>query len=718
MRREGAVMRTSRITMWLTLALVVCLAGQVAADDRNFLRERAAPPNIIFILDTSGSMVGSPEAPGEILSARRNYGMVPGAGDDPYSRMGIAKRVLRGFLTDVTDANFALSGYAQALPGSGQGVPTKHWVYEAVGQDNFRMIEPTYAYRLGYNETFAGQLIDNPADILKDALIGYNPYFDPDTSAVPTRFGPIRAYDADNTLPYDLMPVYFGTCFLDDKGTDDGGADDEMVCADRVFPFFSSGVRDGLGDLIPEAWAYRFTRCVPYIVPTATNPDDGCVSSWNEISGVEVIQRLRRVRLEVPVTNPSGDQNHPLGIDSLGDPIGNEQVADLGDEDYDLDGSVDPDYDEDNANDWILYVDSVEQQNFRICRLPEALATWTPTSTPTSTPTDTPTSTPTQTDTPTDTPTSTPTPTNTASPTATPVPGCFELVIDPVRWDFGDDWLAADVHNNNTNGFTANLITTEVVWMATPPGQKLRNLYFQSVGYYWTGTQSPTSFSFASPAPGPPLPANTQYLWAANFSGAPKPFTGEYTVTLTFDFDGNFCVISQNMNLATPTPTPTNTSTFTPTNTPTPADTPPPSLTATITPTPTITPTITPTLTMTNTGTPSNTPTITPTPSDTHTPTITPTPSDTPTNTNTPTATATHSATHTATNTPTATSTHTPTITPTHTQTPTHTSTITPTRTPTHTGTHTPTNTPTATNTPTHTSTPTPTRTPTPTDLD
>ena len=62
--------------------------------------------------------------------------------------MGIAKRVLRDFLQDVDLANVALAGYAQAQPSDGSnGVPQKHWVYEAMAQDRFHMAEPGYAYR-------------------------------------------------------------------------------------------------------------------------------------------------------------------------------------------------------------------------------------------------------------------------------------------------------------------------------------------------------------------------------------------------------------------------------------------------------------------------------------------------------------------------------------------------------------------------------------------
>jgi hypothetical protein len=183
-------MRAARTTVPLILTVALVMPAATGADDRDFLRERSAPPNILFILDTSSSMVGTPETttPGAIDGAQKAYGMLPGGGDDPSSRMGIAKIVLRDFLATVTDANFALAGYAQQIPQDGSGndlnaVPTKHWTYEAEEADRFRMIEPQYAYRLGYQETWDGQLLPNPADYARDFLIGYSPYFSPDSSS-------------------------------------------------------------------------------------------------------------------------------------------------------------------------------------------------------------------------------------------------------------------------------------------------------------------------------------------------------------------------------------------------------------------------------------------------------------------------------------------------------------------------------------------------------
>ena len=75
-------MRRSRTLRWLAVVAVFMTAVPAVADDRDFLRERAAPPVLIFILDTSKSMVGAPEEPGVMRGSRvihcsRTPGSVP-----------------------------------------------------------------------------------------------------------------------------------------------------------------------------------------------------------------------------------------------------------------------------------------------------------------------------------------------------------------------------------------------------------------------------------------------------------------------------------------------------------------------------------------------------------------------------------------------------------------------------------------------------------------
>jgi hypothetical protein len=706
---------------WPAVIAVLLTAFPSAADDRDFLRERAAPPVLVFILDTSGSMVGSPEEPGQMRGSRVGYGMVPGAGDDPYSRMGIAKRVLRDFLTNVTDATYALAGYAQAQPADDSNpIPQKHWVYEARDGDRFSLVEPGFAYRLGYAETFAGVLLDNPADILKSEMIGYSPYFDA-ASPLLDRYGPSNAYDTGLTedslrLPYDLLPVYFGSCFVDNKETPLDPSDDETICRDNVFPFYATGERDINGDMIADEYYYgesgRFPHCDPTRVPDASNPDDGCLSEWLIPLSGSTIENRRRVQLRIPSTSPGGDPNHLLAVDSSGTYVGNELVADPGgDDDYNLDGDDEPDYDGSESSDWILWVEMVEEQSSRTC-----LYTIPPTSTPTQTPTITP------------TPSVTPTATPTWTPTPLPYVDCSQIALEmrPPANGILQAWIF--------NGTTYEIEITRTVVTWDPPDSSYRldwfgvfsGTYSHNLGTHYWGDGSPgvdygpiTDQATDEPTLAR-IPAGLVFGWYADID---NNFTHNNFHEVCVDVDvrgtGQTCegICGDYVFGATPTPTPTGSTFATPTNTPT--------RTPTRTPTQTFTPSITPTRTATRTftQTPTNTPTptITRTPTITPTRTITPTPTitRTPTITQTPTRTGTPTRTFTPSNTPTRTATRTITQTPTITRTPTRTATPTitqtPSRTPTPTITRTPSQTPTRTGTPTRTQTPswTPTRLPT-----
>ena len=378
------------ITLVALIAVLAALAapGPAAADDRNFMSQAAAPPNLIFILDTSSSMVLSPEVTDDggdppvatpLNGALLTSANVPGAGDDPYSRMGIAKRVLRDFLNDIGDANVVLAGYAQAEttdPSPNDlSVPTKHWVYEARAQDRFHMIEATYAYRFGYSLDHTNSiLLDNPGDIYSKAMIGYKLYFDPASTGPTERFGPVNAYDSgyeetlpDDTtvrLPYDLMPIYFGNCFVDDKGTPADDTDDTFRCWDSAeedvevrgtmtFPFINSGARYLGGTLLSERYYYgdpstqTSPNCDPSITPTADNPDDGCLAEWNETAGTNIIVHKRRVQLMIP-PEISGQPNHFLADDGSGTLVGNylDTSDSPGNDNYDGDATADADYDE------------------------------------------------------------------------------------------------------------------------------------------------------------------------------------------------------------------------------------------------------------------------------------------------------------------------------------------------------------------------------------
>jgi hypothetical protein len=646
-----------RTTAWLALALATLLAGTAVADDRDFLRKLAAPPNLIFILDTSGSMVGSPEEPGIQMNSNVPYGMVPGGGDDYYSRMGIAKRVIREFLADVTDANYVLAGYAQEHPADGSNpIPNKHWVYEAVDQDHFHLVEQQYAYRLGYAETHTGIFLDNPADIYMGSMIGYTPYFDPGTSAVADRFGPVRAFDANPLLQYDRMPVYFGSCILDNKADGDP-TNDEILCGDGIFPFYDTGERDAANNMITDEWYYgdgefKFPDCVPWKTTTFLDPDDGCLAFWEDNTGTIVgheghrVEFKRRIRLEIPTTNPNtGLANHPLGIldpdgtPLSGDevPVGNEQMADLMTENYDLDTTlVDMDYDEDMAFDWVLYVDAVEQLQSRECGSPR-----TPTNTPT--PSNTPTETPTNTFTPTNTYTPTYTP---SGPTHTPTPvplDCNDFYIE--RGLYRQNWNATRIEMTlaNHTPYDAYLTYTNITWRDYNSNMYVDWAYFEGSyeGYYYGGND------YSSPTTVLTTVANGIRItdgddgedWRAQMRWG-YYWTGDTCVQLDFTFPDygsgtetcsvTDCIYEVNQTptrTPTPTNTPTGTNTYTPskTFTPSPTNTGP---TATPTPTRSNTPTLrpatsTPTSTPTSPVPPTNTPTsIPPTNTPTHTPVI------------------------------------------------------------------------------------------------
>jgi hypothetical protein len=668
-------MSNQRFT-WVAVVAALAVAGLASANDRDFLREVAAAPNLIFILDTSSSMVASPEVttagdpavPTSLEGALIAAAMVPGGGDDPYSRMGIAKRVLRDFLDDVGEANVALAGYAQAQPADlSNGVPQKHWVYEARAQDRFHMVEATYAYRLGYSESHAGIFLDVPADIAKNRLIGYKPYFAPG-SDITDRFGPLNAYDTgwvdysysdpgppitvvDVPPPFDLMPMYFGNCFIDNMQTPLDDTDDVTLCDDSyVFPFYDSGVRDTVFpyQLIPDTWYYGqldpSDEDYPGCDPTEETWDDGtgspilgaCENEWEETVGASLIQYRRRVRLEIPATY-LGNPNYFHAVDASDAPVGNTQVADGGAEDYDLDGFADPDYDGDETNDWMLYVNSVEERDQRVCVPAAALPTWTPTFT------------------------ITPTPTETLTPTPTQTPIC-RITVDNMRSKYGQNEYSGYMGATITNQHTTTATITRIYWdwgadmrkwayhdwmrictdgATNSCGSTIEEIWDDSTGSY---SVVPYTGRYVRPVDLTTLPATggyagtetigagvTTHWWAYIRDSAPYVhWDGYYQVCFDFVFlsEGglvcpNVCAETYEGSFGTPTPTP------------------PPTLTPTGTPWPTVTPTNTPiggapTATRTNTPGgigPTNTPgaisTSTPTPWPTATPTLPPTPTRT-----------------------------------------------------------------------------------------
>jgi len=411
-------MRMQPTRSWtIAVAIVALCAATAGADDRDFLRERAAKPNILILLDTSTSMIGTSEVDTDFTlgeaSVNINYGMLPGGGDDPRSRMGIAKEVLRTFLQNVTDANFALAGYQYSLPEvSGSPTnpfPAKQWTYQAMASDRFGFLEQGYAYRVGWAqrtllEPTAPNPWINPSDFSASMVFGYNPYFDPDPLsanyvAAGRRYGPILAPELHPGNPYDLLPIYFmRNCETTDI------ASDGQTCGLRVFPYYTS--LDLFGGTVQNQWTSSFVNCTPTAIPVGSaSTDDGCRGNWvdDNLNGT-VTQWVRRAHLEVPAT-VSGSANHPIGEDTSGNMSGNLQVADPNIspgpvEDYNLDGAADADYDRSETFDWLMRVNLVEERQSRVCLQPEPSPTPTNTPTVTNTPTHTPTQTPTNTPTP------------------------------------------------------------------------------------------------------------------------------------------------------------------------------------------------------------------------------------------------------------------------------------------------------------------------------
>ena len=198
---------------WLLPALTFALVSSLTADDRNLLKDVSAPPNILIVLDSSGSMIGTAEngparGGGDVILPP--FAMQIGAGDDPRSRMGIAKRVLEDFLRTATNVNFAFAQYSQTLPVGQTPIFQEHWVYEALGSDRFRMVEPGYAYRVGINKDYLLRVLRDPAEFATDVLVGQQVQYS-DSSSPETRYGPISPGTLlGNADYYDEMPIYFG----------------------------------------------------------------------------------------------------------------------------------------------------------------------------------------------------------------------------------------------------------------------------------------------------------------------------------------------------------------------------------------------------------------------------------------------------------------------------------------------------------------------------
>ncbi len=237
------------------------------------------------------------------------------------------------------------------------------------------------------------------------------------------------------------------------------------------------------------------------------SPVDGaCENEWEETVG----RQLDPVPAQGPARNP-GDRRRqpqllPLRSTSSDNPVGNDHVADGTAEDYDLDGFSDDDLDGDNTNDWILYVNSVEERNSRTCAPAASLPTWTPTLTPTPTFTLTP----------------------TLTPTPTPIVDCARITVTDLIAYSSYDWKATF-----TNGLSSEIVIQQMdfIWIPKDSTHYVDYISFRYMNSYsssyllYTGNDytSPTSVTIpwatnSTLEAAADLAANSSAPWYLNMS--------------------------------------------------------------------------------------------------------------------------------------------------------------------------------------------------------
>ncbi|NIM93695.1 MAG: hypothetical protein GTO18_08290 [Anaerolineales bacterium] len=171
---------------------------------------------------------------------------------------------------------------------------------------------------------------------------------------------------------------------------------------------------------------------------------------------------------------------------------------------------------------------------------------------------------------PTATPTSDTTLTPTPSPTSTP--SCDQFIVNN-HYILGDE---VRVEVTNLTGSNALFTGSDFTWTDYDPALYVDYIRWNSVIFYNGDDYGPPTND--DPAPAMSFPAGSPITWIADFDGT-STYTGDYSVTLTFDY---ICPITVTSGvIPTPTNTPTTTPTITATNS-TPTNTP----NSTVTPTP------------------------------------------------------------------------------------------------------------------------------------
>jgi len=104
------------LTAVVTVVVTLFPSQPASGDDRDLLRTTEAVPYVFFMLDTSASM-----------NASVGGAPVPANGDDPTSKIFIAKRALYNVFLDATEFHYGFASYNQDTVQ----VNAKHWLYRA-----------------------------------------------------------------------------------------------------------------------------------------------------------------------------------------------------------------------------------------------------------------------------------------------------------------------------------------------------------------------------------------------------------------------------------------------------------------------------------------------------------------------------------------------------------------------------------------------------------
>ena len=111
----------SNRSLSVSAAVLLILSGALLADDKDLLKNNAAPPNLMIIFGNSQTL----QQP--ILGTSSAW---DGDADSPGSKMGAAKRVIKQFVNDrTTVANIGMSTFAHNPNAGSIQIFGKHWLY-------------------------------------------------------------------------------------------------------------------------------------------------------------------------------------------------------------------------------------------------------------------------------------------------------------------------------------------------------------------------------------------------------------------------------------------------------------------------------------------------------------------------------------------------------------------------------------------------------------